>query len=124
MLAKLKDFWKIPKRSPPQSPPDFQEWLADAEDMARRIADAEVSITVADPSLDDVPLIGISAGFTTLTGYSAQEILGRNCRCLIEPVPGDLRNQDDRNKARKFSQDCQKAALKSNSSVLMAFPST
>mmetsp|Transcript_17606 Transcript_17606/g.56367 ORF Transcript_17606/g.56367 Transcript_17606/m.56367 type:complete len:472 (+) Transcript_17606:43-1458(+) len=40
------------------------------------------SVTLADPGLDDCPLIGCSEGFEALTGYSAQEVVGRNCRFL------------------------------------------
>jgi hypothetical protein len=40
------------------------------------------SITLADPSLDDCPLIGCSDGFELVTGYSRQEIIGQNCRFL------------------------------------------
>mmetsp|Transcript_62032 Transcript_62032/g.133779 ORF Transcript_62032/g.133779 Transcript_62032/m.133779 type:complete len:320 (+) Transcript_62032:87-1046(+) len=44
----------------------------------------EVSVTLANPALEDCPLIGCSAGFTTITGYSRHEIVGRNCRFLNE----------------------------------------
>ena len=45
------------------------------------------SLTIADPRLPDCPLIGCSAGFATLCGYEMEEIVGRNCRFLLDPVP-------------------------------------
>lgn len=39
-------------------------------------------ITLADPDLPDTPIVYANAVFTRLTGYSQEEILGRNCRFL------------------------------------------
>jgi len=55
----------------------FSETLALASFKQR-----EVSITLARPWDSDCPLIGISDGFERLTGYTREEILGRNCRFL------------------------------------------
>lgn len=46
------------------------------------ICEMAYSVTLADPSLPDCPLIGCSEGFEKLTGYSKPEIVGRNCRFL------------------------------------------
>lgn len=43
-------------------------------------------VCIADPSIEDCPLIGCSEGFEALTGYTRSEILGRNCRFLNEGV--------------------------------------
>lgn len=45
------------------------------------------SMTIADPSLPDCPLIGCSKGFCDMCGYSMNDIVGNNCRFLIDPVP-------------------------------------
>eukprot|EP00746_Dinoflagellata_sp_MGD_P085054 gnl/MRDRNA2_/MRDRNA2_33700_c0_seq1.p1 gnl/MRDRNA2_/MRDRNA2_33700_c0~~gnl/MRDRNA2_/MRDRNA2_33700_c0_seq1.p1 ORF type:complete len:240 (-),score=47.82 gnl/MRDRNA2_/MRDRNA2_33700_c0_seq1:604-1323(-) len=93
-----------------------EEALNDSAEKMSRLADVEISIAVSDPSLDDNPLIAISRGFTTLTGYPAEEIIGRNCRFLVEPVQTHRQCQsEERQKAREFSQACEIAAL-SNSS--------
>mmetsp|Transcript_67197 Transcript_67197/g.153924 ORF Transcript_67197/g.153924 Transcript_67197/m.153924 type:complete len:244 (-) Transcript_67197:414-1145(-) len=42
----------------------------------------EVAVTLANPQMDDCPLIGCSNGFTAITGYNRDEIVGRNCRFL------------------------------------------
>mmetsp|Transcript_17161 Transcript_17161/g.37603 ORF Transcript_17161/g.37603 Transcript_17161/m.37603 type:complete len:258 (+) Transcript_17161:81-854(+) len=61
----------------------------------------EFSFTIADPILAGCPLIGCSTGFGTLCGYQMHEIVGRNCRFLVEPVPADLVND----KVRRISRD-------------------
>lgn len=39
-------------------------------------------ITIADARQPDMPLVYVNAGFEKMTGYSAAEVLGRNCRFL------------------------------------------
>ena len=39
-------------------------------------------ITITDPTLPDNPIVYASPGFTRVTGYPADEVLGRNCRFL------------------------------------------
>ncbi|WP_442499481.1 PAS domain-containing protein [Methylobacter sp. sgz302048] len=46
-------------------------------------------ITLADPDLDDAPIVYANKAFERLTGYSQAEIVGRNCRFL----QGGDRNQ-------------------------------
>mmetsp|Transcript_63074 Transcript_63074/g.150324 ORF Transcript_63074/g.150324 Transcript_63074/m.150324 type:complete len:765 (-) Transcript_63074:105-2399(-) len=46
------------------------------------IRDMTCSVTLADPGRPDCPLIGCSAGFEALTGYTRAEVIGRNCRFL------------------------------------------
>jgi len=52
----------------------------------RAIQGLSFSVTLADPSLPDCPLIGCSEGFEVLTGYQKAEIMGRNCRFLNQHV--------------------------------------
>lgn len=40
------------------------------------------SFTVADPTIDDMPLIYASTGFYELTEYEPEEVIGKNCRFL------------------------------------------
>ncbi|MGI8427705.1 MAG: PAS domain-containing protein [Actinomycetota bacterium] len=49
-------------------------------------------VTLSDPDLDDMPLIYANKAFEVMTGYSSDEILGRNCRFL----QGEDRNQEGR----------------------------
>ena len=48
----------------------------------RALSAAAEGITIADARLPDRPLIYVNAGFEKLTGYSREEVLGRNCRFL------------------------------------------
>ncbi|KAK3292784.1 putative vivid protein [Chaetomium fimeti] len=49
--------------------------------------DASCAILIADLAQPDQPIIYASQPFTALTGYSAAEALGRNCRFLQAPPP-------------------------------------
>lgn len=42
-------------------------------------------VLITDPRLPDNPIIYANPGFTALTGYSTEEVLGRNCRFLQGP---------------------------------------
>lgn len=48
----------------------------------RAMAASSCGITIADMSQPDMPLIYINEAFEHITGYSAAETLGRNCRFL------------------------------------------
>jgi len=56
-----------------------QDWLALQE---RALAVAAEGITIADARLPERPLIYVNDGFVRLTGYTAAEVLGRNCNFL------------------------------------------
>lgn len=51
----------------------------------RALAATAEGITIADAGLPGNPLIYVNAGFERLTGYSAADVLGRNCRFLQGP---------------------------------------
>lgn len=42
-------------------------------------------VVMTDPNLEDNPMVFCNPGFVAMTGYSADEILGRNCRFLQGP---------------------------------------
>jgi len=62
----------------------------------------QFSITIADPTLEECPLIGCSTGFGKLCGYAMDEIVGRNCKFLVDPVPKELVNNKVRRLAKEF----------------------
>jgi PAS domain S-box-containing protein len=51
----------------------------------RALAAAAEGITIADARASDRPLIYVNEGFERLTGYTAAEALGRNCKFLQGP---------------------------------------
>jgi phosphoserine phosphatase RsbU/P len=51
----------------------------------RALAVAAEGITIADARLPDRPLIYVNEGFERATGYSAVDVLGKNCRFLQGP---------------------------------------
>ena len=54
-------------------------------------------ITLADPDLEDMPIVYANRSFETMTGYGQAEIIGRNCRFL----QGSDRDQEARFQLRK-----------------------
>jgi len=68
----------------------------------------DFSFTIADPSLEDCPLIGCSTGFTKLCGYELEDVVGRNCRFLVDPVPAEQQDPHARQHAKEF---CKAAML-------------
>ena len=50
--------------------------------LLRAIATASSGIVIADALLPDLPLVFVNTAFLQLTGYTEDEVLGRNCRFL------------------------------------------
>lgn len=52
-------------------------------ELMRRVFESVVNgVSISDASLDDMPLIYVNPAFERMTGYSRDEVLGRNCRFL------------------------------------------
>merc|ERR1712232_144358 len=86
----------------PESCVEIQQALDDVFVSEERLKSMRFSLTIADPRADGCPLIGCSQGFTTLCGYSMDEIVGRNCRFLVDSVPPELVDIPTRSHAREF----------------------
>lgn len=50
--------------------------------LLRAIDRMGVGMAITDPNLEDNPLVYVNQGFERLTGYSREEVVGRNCRFL------------------------------------------
>jgi PAS domain S-box-containing protein len=58
----------------------------DAGSLERRaVVASDLSFTIADARLPDVPLVWVNPAFTATTGYTVDDVLGRNCRLLQGP---------------------------------------
>lgn len=58
-----------------------------------KILDSSVNgITLADPDLEDMPLVYANKAFEKMTGYAMEEVIGKNCRFM----QGEDREQKER----------------------------
>lgn len=53
--------------------------------LVKALQTAQQNFVITDPNLPDNPIVFASAGFLTLTGYTLDQVLGRNCRFLQGP---------------------------------------
>jgi len=68
--------------------------------LPQLVQDCNFSISIADPQLEDCPLIAVSDGFELVTGYSSSDVVGLNCRFLNQ---GCNLNDNDLRHLRKSS---------------------
>lgn len=57
--------------------PDFR--------LMNALSGSQQNFAISDPSLPDNPIVYVSQGFLDLTGYTLDQVLGRNCRFLQGP---------------------------------------
>jgi PAS domain S-box-containing protein len=53
--------------------------------LVQSLKNSQKCMIITDPSLEDNPIVFASDSFTELTGFSKDDILGRNCRFLQGP---------------------------------------
>eukprot|EP00746_Dinoflagellata_sp_MGD_P130282 gnl/MRDRNA2_/MRDRNA2_64233_c0_seq1.p2 gnl/MRDRNA2_/MRDRNA2_64233_c0~~gnl/MRDRNA2_/MRDRNA2_64233_c0_seq1.p2 ORF type:complete len:324 (-),score=55.15 gnl/MRDRNA2_/MRDRNA2_64233_c0_seq1:1091-2062(-) len=73
-------------------------------DHTKKDSERAVACAVSDPSLPDCPLVYVSKGFETLTGFSRDFVIGRNCR-FLQPknkAENDEINGEERSRMRNF----------------------
>ncbi|RVT90702.1 response regulator [Rhodovarius crocodyli] len=106
--------------------------------LAAAVAAAPTGVVITDPNLPDNPIIFCNPGFTAITGYEPEEILGRNCRFLQgtgsepealmairralaagEPITINLTNR--RRDGRRFSNELRLAPVRDAEGRLTAF---
>ncbi|MDX2473036.1 MAG: PAS domain-containing protein, partial [Candidatus Krumholzibacteria bacterium] len=85
-----------------QKDQDRNDWLALQN---RALAVALEGITIADARLPNRPLIYVNEGFERLTGFSAAEVMGRNCKFLQGDV-ADPATVDEMRQAMQEGREC------------------
>ena len=73
-------------------PPSVLEAIGENSEVASEdfnlvssIQRSQHAFLITDPSLQDNPIVFATPDFYTMTGYTAKEVLGRNCRFLQGP---------------------------------------
>ena len=62
-------------------PNDATRTLDDPDySLVKALQIAQQNFVITDPSIPDNPIVFASQGFLTLTGYTLDQILGRNCK--------------------------------------------
>nr|AML77672.1 putative LOV domain-containing protein [Asplenium platyneuron] len=56
------------------------------DNLRETLQRAEFNFVLTDPRIEDNPIVYASDGFLRMTGYTAEEVLGRNCRFLQGPA--------------------------------------
>mmetsp|Transcript_54171 Transcript_54171/g.155652 ORF Transcript_54171/g.155652 Transcript_54171/m.155652 type:complete len:797 (+) Transcript_54171:83-2473(+) len=67
---------------------------------------------LVDALVVDGPIVGVSRGFLELTGYRREEVLGANCRMMLQGVPDVAISRSARKNIRDYCSMCQVAGLK------------
>lgn len=75
------------------------------QSLVKSIQSSQQSFIITDPSLQDNPVVYASDGFLKLTGYSKEEVLGRNCRFLQGTETSASKVEQVRNAVSK-GEDC------------------
>nr|AML77214.1 putative LOV domain-containing protein [Syntrichia princeps] len=82
-----KSEYRVPSMRKETPPP-----MRVSADLLDALASFKQTFVVSDASRPDYPIMYASAGFYTMTGYSADEVIGHNCRFLQGPEtdPADV----------------------------------
>ncbi len=56
--------------------------LIDDKAMEHSVKHARIPMCISDPNTPDNPIVFVNAAFLELTGYSEDEVIGKNCRFL------------------------------------------
>jgi PAS domain S-box-containing protein len=65
---------------------EFARRLDPTDPIFAAFTDSIAPMVVSDPTLPDNPIIHVNKAFETLTGFRAEEVIGRNCRFMQGPL--------------------------------------
>ncbi|TFV67882.1 UNVERIFIED_ORG: PAS domain-containing protein [Bacillus sp. AZ43] len=69
---------------PPEAVDDPDSYLQALRERA--VIATDITFTITDPRQPDDPLVWVNPSFSRITGYPAEEAIGRNCRFLQGPA--------------------------------------
>ncbi len=78
-------------------------------ELLRYFQDSHIALALADVT-EDNPLLLVNEPFRTLTGYTDEEVIGRNCRLLQR----DAENRQPRAKIRGFLEGGRQASVRTS----------
>ena len=82
------------------------ELQSELELMLRVFESVVNGVSISDARLDDMPLVYVNPAFERMTGYSREEVLGRNCRFLQGDETGGRELAELRKALREHRQIC------------------
>ncbi|XP_073028142.1 phototropin-2-like [Primulina eburnea] len=77
-----------------------------SQEIKDALATLQQTFVVSDATKPDCPIIYVSSGFFTMTGYSLKEVIGRNCRFLQGPDTDQNEVAKIRNATRTGTSYC------------------
>nr|AML76827.1 putative LOV domain-containing protein [Sinningia tuberosa] len=77
-----------------------------SQEIKDALATLKQTFVVSDATKPDCPIVYASSGFFTMTGYSSQEVIGRNCRFMQGPDTDQTEVDKIRNAARTGTSYC------------------
>lgn len=110
--------------------------VTDPEAVRHKVAEAYHSVgwvldgleedaaLLSDVLLYDCPIVGASRGFTALTGYTHDDLIGSNCRVLLKGVPEVAISKSVRKNLRNFCNMCSLRSLDQISEVYSLQPNS
>lgn len=90
LLEQCQAIDKVPKSVWEACGADKNELAAEDYDLVSSIQKSQTAFVITDPSFEDNPIVFVSPDFLAMTGYTREQVVGRNCRFL----QGEATDQD------------------------------
>mmetsp|Transcript_21314 Transcript_21314/g.47081 ORF Transcript_21314/g.47081 Transcript_21314/m.47081 type:complete len:669 (+) Transcript_21314:39-2045(+) len=90
--------------------------------VGRFLDDLEAAALLSDVLCYDSPVVGMSRGFSEMTGFTYDDMLGNNCRHLLNGVPEAVISKSMRKNMRDFVRMCRVKEVDNMSEVTALQP--